>query len=168
MHQSPGPPRPRSKGLPISTASSTDAPANLYNAIKVAASQQTFCFGTVLMLNDEIQAAREVTKSNSYRTDTFQTREYGVLGWIDGDNITLGRAPARVMSCDTEEWFTPFDLAKVDAKTLPRVEIVTSYQQAGGEGVAGFANAGVRGIVTAGTGAGGISSAMSQSVPSGR
>ncbi|MGN7702040.1 asparaginase [Cellulosimicrobium sp. 22601] len=140
----------------------TDAPANLYNAIKVAASQQTFCFGTVLMLNDEIQAAREVTKTNSYRTDTFQTREYGVLGWIDGDNITLGRAPARVLACDTEEWFTPFDLAKVDPKTLPRVEIVTSYQQAGGEGVAAFANAGVRGIVTAGTGAGGISSAMSQ------
>ncbi len=97
----------------------TDAPANLYNAIKVAASQQTFCFGTVLMLNDEIQAAREVTKSNSYRTDTFQTREYGVLGWIDGDNVTLGRAPARVLACDTEEWFTPFDLAKVDPKKLP-------------------------------------------------
>lgn len=140
----------------------TDAPANLYNAIKVAASQQTFCFGTVLMLNDEIQAAREVTKSNSYRTDTFQTREYGVLGWIDGDDVTLGRAPARVLACDTEEWFTPFDLAKVDAKTLPRVEILMSYQQAGGEAVTAFANAGVQGIVTAGTGAGGISSAMSQ------
>ncbi|SMF04719.1 L-asparaginase [Cellulosimicrobium cellulans J34] len=140
----------------------TDAPANLYNAIKVAASQQTYCFGTVLMLNDEIQAAREVTKTNSYRTDTFQTREYGVLGWIDGSNITLGRAPARVMACDSEEWFTPFDLSQVDPKALPRVEILVSYQQAGGEAVTAFANAGVQGVVTAGTGAGGISSAMSQ------
>ncbi len=140
----------------------TDAPANLYNAIKVAASQQTYCFGTVLMLNDEIQAAREVTKSNSYRTDTFQTREYGVLGWIDGNNITLGRAPARVMTCDTEDWFTPFDLTKTAPENLPRTEILMSYQQAGGEAVTAFANAGVKGIVTAGTGAGGISSAMSQ------
>ena len=140
----------------------TDAPANLYNAIKVAASQQTYCFGTVLMLNDEIQAARDVTKSNSYRTDTFQSREYGVLGWIDGNNITLGRAPARVTTCDTEDWFTPFDLSEVAPTALPRTEILVSYQQAGGEAVTAFANAGVKGIVTAGTGAGGISSAMSQ------
>lgn len=140
----------------------TDAPANLYNAIKVAASQQTYCFGTVLMLNDEIQAAREVTKTNSYRTDTFQSREYGVLGWIDGDAVTLGRAPARVMSCDTEDWFTPFDLSDVAPTDLPRTEILMSYQQAGGEAVTAFADAGVKGIVTAGTGAGGISSAMSQ------
>ncbi|MFC8922026.1 asparaginase [Cellulosimicrobium sp. NPDC057127] len=140
----------------------TDAPANLYNAIKVAASQQTYCFGTVLMLNDEIQAAREVTKTNSYRTDTFQSREYGVLGWIDGDRITLGRAPARVLTCDTEDWFTPFDLDDVAPDDLPRTEILMSYQQAGGEAVTAFADAGVQGIVTAGTGAGGISSAMSQ------
>ncbi|WP_241744141.1 asparaginase [Cellulosimicrobium arenosum] len=140
----------------------TDAPANLYNAIKIAASQQTYCFGTVLMLNDEIQAAREVTKTNSYRIDTFQTREYGVLGWIDGENITLGRAPARVLACDGEEWFTPFDLSDVAPADLPRTEIVTSYQQAGGESITAFADAGVKGIVTAGTGAGGISSAMSQ------
>ncbi|MCB7136026.1 asparaginase [Cellulosimicrobium marinum] len=140
----------------------TDAPANLYNAIKVAASQQTFCFGTVLMLNDEIQAARDVTKSNSYRTDTFQSREYGVLGWIDGDNVTLGRAPARVTTCDTEDWFTPFDLSDVAPAELPRTEILMSYQEAGGEAVTAFADAGVQGIVTAGTGAGGISRAMSQ------
>lgn len=139
----------------------SDAPANLYNAVRLAASQQTYCFGTVLMLNDEIQAAREVTKTNAYRTDTFQTREYGVLGWIDGANITLGRAPARVMSCDQESWFTPFDVSKVDPKALPRVEIVMSYQQAGGEAVKAFADAGVKGMVTAGTGAGGISGAMS-------
>ena len=36
-----------------------------------------------------------------------------------------------------------------------------SYQQAGGEAISGFAAAGVKGIVTAGTGGGGISSAQS-------
>ena len=41
------------------------------------------------MLNDEIQAARDDTKSNSYRTDTFQSREYGVLGWIGAMRPTL-------------------------------------------------------------------------------
>jgi L-asparaginase len=45
-------------------------------------------------------------------------------------------------------------------EALPRVEVVTSYQQAGGEAITAFADAGVKGIVTAGTGAGGLSSAQ--------
>ena len=40
-----------------------DGPANLFNAITLAASQSTYCFGTVLMLNDEFHAARDVTKT---------------------------------------------------------------------------------------------------------
>ncbi|BCB83536.1 hypothetical protein Psuf_008490 [Phytohabitans suffuscus] len=37
---------------------------------------------------------------------------------------------------------------------------MTGYQQAGGEAITAFADAGVKGIVTAGTGAGGLSSAQ--------
>ena len=140
-----------------------DGPINLLNSIKLAASQETYCYGTVLMLNDEIFAARNVTKTNTYRTDTFQGGEYGVLGYIDGDNINVERAPARVLSCDNkEEWKTPFDLSKVKAEDLPRVEIVYSYQGAGGEAIKSFTDAGVKGIVTAGTGAGGTSPLQSQ------
>lgn len=138
-----------------------DGPINLLNAIKLAASQNTYCYGTVLMLNDEIHAAREVTKTNTYRTDTFQSGEYGILGYIDGDNINVERAPARVKACNTEAWATPFDLAEVKDKELPRVEIAYTYQMAGGEVIEAFANAGVKGIVTAGTGAGGTSSLQS-------
>lgn len=138
-----------------------DGPANLYNAIVLAASRSTFCFGTVLMLGDEFHAARDVTKTSSYRMDTFQSRELGVLGWIDGPNIKVGRAPARVDDChDQRRWLTPFDLSRIDPNTLPRVEVVWSYQQAGGEAITAFADAGVKGIVTAGTGAGGISAAQ--------
>jgi L-asparaginase len=139
-----------------------DGPANLYNAITLAGSRVTTCFGTVLMLGDEFHAARDVTKTSAYRMDTFQTRELGVLGWIDGSNIKVGRAPARVATCDNpQRWATPFDLSKISASAIPRTEIIYGYQQAGGEGITGFADAGVKGIVTAGTGAGGISSAQS-------
>ncbi|WP_298991274.1 asparaginase [uncultured Pseudokineococcus sp.] len=135
-----------------------DGPANLFNAIKLAGSQATYCYGTVLMMNDEVFAGRDVTKTNSYRTDTFQAREYGVLGWIDGPEITMGRATPRVQSCDApEEWATPFDMSTVAAEDLARAEVVPSYQDAGGEAITAFAEAGVQGIVTAGTGAGGIS-----------
>ncbi|MCW2641531.1 MAG: L-asparaginase [Dactylosporangium sp.] len=139
-----------------------DGPANLFNSIVLAASQATYCFGTVVMLNDEFNAARDVTKTNSYRTDTFQSRKAGVLGWIDGPNLKVSRAPSRVANCDDQQrWLTPFNLSKIQSAALPRVEVIYSYQDAGGEAITAFANAGVKGIVTAGTGSGGISSAQS-------
>jgi L-asparaginase len=155
--------RPWAAGTPTGPqVIGADGPANLYNSIVLAASQATYCYGTVLMLGDEFHAARDVTKTSAYRMDTFQSREFGVLGWIDGPNIKVGRAPARVQDCDAQgRWMTPFNLTKVGADALPRVEVVTSYQQAGGEAITAFADAGVQGIVTAGTGAGGISSAQS-------
>lgn len=139
-----------------------DGPANLLQAVRLGASQQTFCFGTVLMLNDEIHAARDVTKGNTTRNDTFVTRQLGALGWIDGASVHVQRAPARVLDCADEEWFTPFDLDTLGADPLPRTEVFYNYQQAGGEAITAFADAGVSGIVTAGTGAGGISSAPGQ------
>ncbi|HTE62152.1 MAG TPA: asparaginase [Solirubrobacteraceae bacterium] len=144
------------------TSISSDAQMNLFNAVRLAASERTRCFGTVVMLNDEFHAARDVTKTNTYRTDTFSSRRKGVLGHIDGPNIKVDRTPPRRELCsDRSRWRTPFDVDRLPAERLPRVEIVTAYQEAGGEAITGFADAGVRGIVTAGTGAGGISSAMS-------
>src|SRR5699024_9687054 len=131
-----------------------DGPANLYNAVSLASSQKTYCYGTVLMLNDEIHAARDVTKADTYRTDTFESRSHGPLGYIDGGNISTDRAPTRINHCgNIDEWTTPFDLAEIQADDLPRTEIVYSYQGAGPEAIEAFTDAGVEGIVTAGTGA---------------
>src|SRR5256885_4796969 len=63
---------------PFSTLSS-DAPLNLLNAIRVAADPSSRGKGTLVVLNDEINAARDVTKTNTYRVETFQTRELGIL-----------------------------------------------------------------------------------------
>lgn len=139
----------------------TDAPANLYNAIKLAASGKTKWFGTVLMLNDTIQAARDVTKSNAHRLDTFETPILGALGYIDQDNISIYRAPGRVSYAGKPEWSTPFDLTKITKEDLPKVEIAYAYQEASGGAIEGFVADGAKGIVTAGTGAGGVSADMS-------
>lgn len=143
------------------TVIGTDAPANLYNAIKLAASGKTKYFGTVVMLNDEFHAAREVTKTNSYRTDTFVTPEIGALGYIDEKNIRVYRAPFRALK-PASDWATPFNLNKISKKDIAKVEIAYSYQDAGPGAISGFVAAGAKGIVTAGTGAGGISKAMSE------
>ncbi|WP_218080167.1 asparaginase [Anthocerotibacter panamensis] len=142
------------------TVIGTDAPANLYNAIRLAASGRTRSFGTVVMLNDTIQLAREATKTNSTRLDTFQSPQLGLVGYIDQERIRLYRAPARALRQST--WQTPFDLSQISREKLPRVEIVYSYQDAGGEAIDAFVQAGVAGMVTAGTGGGGISEAQQQ------
>ncbi|BBI35501.1 asparaginase [Cohnella abietis] len=139
----------------------TDAPANLYNAIKLAGSGKTKWFGTVIMLNDTIQAAREVTKANAHRTDTFDTPMLGALGYIDQANIRIYRAPARAIKAGASDWSTPFDLNTIPKSKLPIVDIAFSYQEAGGGAIKGFVADGAKGIVTSGTGAGGISSKMS-------
>lgn len=143
------------------TVIGSDAQANLYNAIKLAGSGKTKYFGTVLMLNDTIHAAREVTKSNDYRIDTFESPQVGMLGYIDENNIRIYRAPARSVR-PAGEWATPFDLTRIKKEDLPKVEIAYSYQGAGGEAIDGFVAGGAEGIVTAGTGAGGISKAMGE------
>ena len=67
---------------PFSTLSS-DGPLNLLNAIRVAADPVSRGKGTLVVLNDEINAARDVTKTNTYRLETFQSRELGILGYAD-------------------------------------------------------------------------------------
>ncbi|MFC6152249.1 asparaginase [Nocardioides yefusunii] len=138
----------------------TDGPANLFNAVKLAAGQQTYCFGTVLMLNDEIHTAREVRKGNTTRMNTFETPLLGPAGWIDQSATTLRRAPARMENCDSKAWFTPFDMDEISAADLPKVEIAYAYQGASGAGITAAVDAGAKGIVTMGTGTGGLSGTM--------
>ncbi|MET8654497.1 asparaginase [Nocardia aurea] len=134
------------------TAIGSDGPVNLYNAIRLAASNRTTCFGTVITLNDQILPARDATKTDSTRVNTFTTREYGDLGTIDQAGIRLQRAPARVRHCDDPaRWTTPFDLTTINNGALPRVDIVHSYLGAPAEPITAAVAAGVEGIVFAGT-----------------
>ncbi|MDR2252610.1 MAG: asparaginase [Bifidobacteriaceae bacterium] len=140
---------------------SFDGEANLFNAIRLAASGVTACFGTVVLMNDEFFAAREVTKTNAWATDTFSGLEFGALGVVNGYEIHTVRAPARHTLCGAPEWKTPFDLSTKKVEDLAQAEIVYSYVEASAVPIEALVAAGVDGIVTAGHGAGGISSAQS-------
>ena len=54
----------------------------------------------LLMLNDEIQAAREVTKTSNWRMQTFRTPDFGALGHADADRIASTAAPS-ASTCPT-------------------------------------------------------------------
>lgn len=122
---------------------SSDAAMNLLGALRVAGSREARGLGVLVLLNDEIQAAREVTKTSTSRLETFRSHDLGMLGYADADGcVAIYRRPARAHAPDTE-----FD---VRGRTeLPRVDIAWSYAGADGTAIEAFAAAGARGIITA-------------------
>lgn len=121
---------------------SSDADLNLVNAIRVAADSLTSEMGPVVVLNDEIHAARDVTKTSTHRVDAFRSRDTGPLGYVEGDAVTYYRRPTRRRGPDTE-------FAVTADTVLPRVDIHYSYAGADGAAIDAFVARGARAIVSA-------------------
>jgi L-asparaginase len=138
-----------------------DGYTNLFSSIRLAASEKTTCYGTVVLLNDQFFASREVIKQDGYRMDTFGGGAYGALGVVNQENIRTMRAPARVQTCGSNEWRTPFDLRTIAPTDLAKVELINGYVEASGAPIDALVAAGVEGIVSSGHGPGGLSSAQS-------
>jgi len=131
------------------TGMGTDTDVNLMDCIRVAAAPQSAGRGVLTVLNNEIQAARDVTKTDSYRLETFRSNQLGLLGYADSDgDVVFYRTTTKAHTQDSE-----FDLE--DVAELPRVDIAFSYAGADGLVVDALADAGVPGIVAAGLGSGG-------------
>jgi L-asparaginase len=131
--------------------------ANLEDAFRVAADPQSRGLGALVVLNDEINSAREVTKTDSLRLDTFSSGDYGVLGVADSDRIVYYRKPVRRHTAQSE-----FDVSAI--KTLPRVDVILTYQGAPGDLIKAAVDAGARGIVIAGAGAGATSGTQGEGI----
>jgi L-asparaginase len=125
------------------SALGTDAGMNLVNALRVAGSAEARGKGVLVVLNDEIHAARDVVKTSTYRLQTFRSADFGALGHVDGDGVHFYRAPVRAHMPDTQ-------FASLDLRALPRVEIIYSYAGADGALVDAAVATGARGLVSAG------------------
>jgi len=122
------------------TGISRDGPLNLYNAVRTAASPDAVAKGVMVLLNDTIHSARFVTKNNTYRVDTFVSRELGPIGYADSDRIAFYRTPLTRHTTNSE-----FNIDKLEA--LPAVDIVYGYQEASPAPIEALVAAGVKGIV---------------------
>lgn len=125
------------------SALGTDAGANLVAALRVASAPEAAGLGVLVVLNDEIHAARDVVKTSTYRLQTFRSPDFGALGHVDGDGVHILRSPRRQHAPNTV-------FASAATFDLPRVDIVLSYAGVDGVMVEAAAAAGARGIVSAG------------------
>ena len=133
------------------TAMSNDADVNLLDCVRVAGSRNAGGRGVLVVLNNQIQAARDVTKTSTSRLDTFKSADLGYLGYADSDGeVVFFREPTRLHTQRSE-----FDVEQV--KKLPRVDIALAYAGVDDTAVNALANAGCEGLVAAGLGSGNAS-----------
>ena len=131
--------------------------ANLLEGFRVAASPDARGKGVLVVLNDEINAARDVTKTDALRLGTFQSRGYGLLGVVDSDRVVFYRSLVKRHTAASE-----FDVSGIDE--LPRVDVVMVYQGASGDVIKAIVDQGARGIVIASAGAGATSGTQGQGI----
>ncbi len=132
-----------------STAISADGPINLYNATLLAGSKEAIGKGVLVAMNDQINAGRDVTKTNTSTVDTFRSPDFGLLGQIQDSHPHFYRLPVRKHTASSE-----FDISGLE--TLPKVDIVYGYANASRLPVDAFVSAGDAGIINAGVGDGSI------------
>ncbi len=119
-----------------------DGDRNLSDAIRVACSPDAAGLGVVLVANEEIHCAREVTKENQ-RPGAFVSTPVGPVGTVELDRASVYRSPTRRHTSGSA-------FARLDLADLPRVDIVAGYAGADDAGVRAAIDAGARAIVLAG------------------
>jgi len=130
------------------TALSNDAELNVLNCVRVAANPASSDRGVLVVLNNEIQAARDVTKGSTSRVEAFKTNDLGFVGYADSDGqVVFYRRPEKAHTHMTE-----FDVETIGE--LPRVDIALAYSGSDGVAVKAFVQAGCAGLVAAGLGSG--------------
>jgi L-asparaginase len=140
-----------------SSGLSSDAGMNLANACRVAGDPGARGLGALVVMNDEIHAAREVTKTSTARLQTFRAPDLGCLGHADADAIAWYRRPLRAVGRQT-----PFEVAGL--ARLPRVDILACYAGADGAAVEAFLAAGAEGLVSAGFAPGFVTPALEEAL----
>jgi len=134
------------------TALSADGALNLLDAVSVAANPEARDRGAMVVMNDQIFAARDVTKTINIRTDAFAS-QWGALGMVvEGRSYWFRRVDKKHTA------HTEFDIEHL--ASLAPVEIVYAYGNMGKDAYEVFAEHGAKAIIHAGTGNGSVASRL--------
>mgnify|MGYP002784193822 FL=1 len=122
---------------------SWDGPENLAAAVRVAIDPAARSLGVVVAMNSQIISAAEATKTHTESTDTFQSRDFGALGFVDKDRVIVMRHPYEREHIAAE-------------KVESRVEIIKMFAGADGRFIDFAVGDGARGLVIEGLGRGNV------------
>jgi L-asparaginase len=122
---------------------SPDGPANLYNAVLLVCSSEAEGWGVTVTLNQYVNAARHVEKDNTTNVQTFDSGEYGYLGYIIEDRVV-------VYNEITRDTYLPLP------EELPEVPLFFSFSGDDGRYIRNAVDDGVDGLVVVGVGAGNL------------
>ena len=128
-----------------------DGPRNLFNAIRVAASDRSFDRGVMLTVNDEIFSVREVYKSSTSLTNAFDAPHYGILGMIDVDDIIFYRK---------SEFRYMFKTTKIE----PDVDLIKICSGMSGKLIDFSVSTGIKGLVIEAFGRGNVTPEVKEAI----
>ncbi|MEP6507509.1 MAG: asparaginase [Gemmatimonadales bacterium] len=99
-----------------------DGPANLLEAVHVAASPETRGFGSMVVMTGQIFAGLDATKTNTHLLDAFESPGLGPLGVLDEGELILSRElPPTPPILNPDELATPVDIIFVAAGSDSRL-----------------------------------------------
>lgn len=98
------------------TATSADGPLNMYQAVAVAASDDSVGKGVLLVFADGIYGGRDVQKINNFKTGAFNGKDFGSMGFIRNDKAYYVNESTKKHTVNTE-----FDVTGLTE--LPDVEV---------------------------------------------
>jgi L-asparaginase len=93
-----------------------DGPANLLEAVRVAASPEMRGFGALVVISGQIFAALDATKTNTHLLDAFESPGIGPLGVLDEGELIMHRElPPSPPVVNAPSLATPVDIIFVAA-----------------------------------------------------
>ncbi|NLY45371.1 MAG: asparaginase [Tissierella sp.] len=110
-----------------------DGSSNLSAAICTAISPKAKNKGVLVVMNNEVNAASEVTKTNTLSLDTFKSPEFGPLGIVDNDEVIFYRdiAANRIIDTNTIEE----KVALIKTATGIGLDVLDFYIDSGYKGI---------------------------------
>ncbi len=129
-----------------------DGPRNLLGAVRIAVDAGARGKGVLLAMNNQIAAARDVTKTHTGNVETFKAGDFGFLGEVWPDRVVWSRAPQRRQHLP------------IRAAEMPPVEIVVAYGGVDGSQLRYAVDKGAKGVVVQALGMGNVNVPMFEAV----
>jgi len=142
------------------TSLSADGPFNLYNAVALASNPISANRGVMVVMNDYIFSANDVTKTHTVNSDAFSAPGFGAMGYMRDGAPQFYRE-----NSNTHTSSSVFDINGV--KSLPVTEIVYAYAFSSAVAINAIIDSNAKGIVIAGVGHGNYNKEISKAIERG-